>query len=79
MPSCLSQRLWHFMCAVCCVMLSRVRLLVTPWAGYHQAPLSTGFPRHEYWSGLPFPFLGTGRWGGRGIFPTQELKLGLLH
>ena len=22
----------------------------------HQAPLSMGFPRHGYWSGLPFPF-----------------------
>ena len=24
----------------------------------HWAPLSTGFPRQEYWSGLPFPSLG---------------------
>ena len=24
----------------------------------HQAPLSMGFPRQEYWSGLPFPFPG---------------------
>ena len=24
----------------------------------HQAPLSTGFPKQEYWSGLPFPSLG---------------------
>ena len=24
----------------------------------HQAPLSMGLPRQEYWSGLPFPFLG---------------------
>ena len=35
-------------------MLSRVQLFVTPWAVAHQAPLSTGFPRQEYWSGLPF-------------------------
>ena len=28
---------------------------VTPWAGVHQAPLFMGFPRQEYWSGLPFP------------------------
>ena len=27
----------------------------TPWTVAHQAPLSTGFPRQEYWSGLPFP------------------------
>ena len=27
---------------------------VTPWAVAHQAPLSMGFSRQEYWSGLPF-------------------------
>ena len=26
-----------------------------PWTVAHQAPLSLGFPRQEYWSGLPFP------------------------
>ena len=26
-----------------------------PWTVIHQAPLSIGFPRQEYWSGLPFP------------------------
>ena len=26
----------------------------TPWMAAHQAPLYTGFPRQEYWSGLPF-------------------------
>ena len=29
--------------------------LVTPWTVAHQAPLSMGFSRQEYWSGLPFP------------------------
>ena len=29
--------------------------LVTPWTVACQAPLSTGFSRQEYWSGLPFP------------------------
>ena len=28
---------------------------VTPWTVAHQAPLSMGFLREEYWSGLPFP------------------------
>ena len=28
--------------------------LATPWTVAHQAPLSMGFPRQEYWSGLPF-------------------------
>ena len=35
--------------------LSRVRLFVTPWTVAHQAPPSMGFPRQEYWSGLPLP------------------------
>ena len=29
---------------------------VTPWTVAHQAPLSMGFPRQEYQSGLPFPY-----------------------
>ena len=28
---------------------------VTPWTVAHQASLSVGFSRQEYWSGLPFP------------------------
>ena len=39
-------------------LLSRfscVWLFVTPQTAAHQAPLSTGFSRQEYWSGLPFP------------------------
>ena len=35
--------------------LSRVRLGATPWTAAHQAPLSMGFFRQEYWSGLPCP------------------------
>ena len=38
-----------------CESLSRVRLFVTPWTVAHQAPLSMGFSRQEYWSGLPWP------------------------
>ena len=33
-------------------LLSRVRLLATPWTAAHQAPLSMGFSRQEYWSGV---------------------------
>ena len=44
---------------------------LTPRTSAYQAPLSMGFPRQEYWSGLPFPSLG--------IFLTQGLSLGLLH
>ena len=36
-------------------LLSRVRLFVTPWTLARQAPLSMGFLRQEYWSGLSLP------------------------
>ena len=45
--------------------------LATLWTVACQAPLSMGFSRQEYWSGLPFSF--------QGIFPTQELNPGLQH
>ena len=35
--------------------LSCVRLYAVLWAVVHQVPLSMGFSRQEYWSGLPFP------------------------
>ena len=35
--------------------LIRVQLFATPWTVAYQAPLSVGFSRQEYWSGLPFP------------------------
>ena len=38
-------------------LLSRVRLLATPWTAAHQPPLSMGFARQEYWSGVPLPSL----------------------
>ena len=34
--------------------VGRVWLYVTPWTVAHQAPLSMGFPRQEYWSGWQF-------------------------
>ena len=36
-------------------LLSRVRLLATPWTAAYQAPPSMEFSRQEYWSGLPLP------------------------
>ena len=35
--------------------LSHVRLLAIPWTAAYQAPLSVGFSRQEYWSGVPSP------------------------
>ena len=36
--------------------LRHVWLFVTPWTVAHQTPLSMGFSKQEYWSGLPFSF-----------------------
>ena len=35
--------------------LTHAQLFVTPWTVTLQVPLSMGFPRQEYWSGLPSP------------------------
>ena len=43
---CVSTHVW---------MLSCVWLFMTPWTVVYQAPLSMGFSRQEYWSGLLFP------------------------
>ena len=42
---------------MCCVLscFSHVQLFATPWTVAHQALLSLGFSRQEYWSGFPFP------------------------
>ena len=58
------------MCHVCVRVLSRfscVWLFVTV---ARQAPLSMGFPRQEYWSGLPFP--------SQGLYLDKTLYLSLL-
>ena len=39
-------------------LLSHVQLFAISWAVACQVPLSVGFLRQEYWSGLPFPILG---------------------
>ena len=48
-------QVWH---NVECVSVQLCLTLWTPWTVAHQAPLSMGFSRQEYWSGLPFPSLG---------------------
>ena len=39
-------------------VLNHTQLFEIPWSIALEAPLSMGFPRQEYWSGLPFPSLG---------------------
>ena len=50
-------------------LLSRVRLLATPWTAAYQAPPSMGFSRQEYWSRLPLPSL------SNNATPWYSLKL----
>ena len=40
---------------MCVCVLSHVQLYVTRRTVTHQTPLSMGFSRQQYWSGLPFP------------------------
>ena len=40
---------------VCTLMVSCVRVFANPWTIVCQISLSMGFPRQEYWSGLPVP------------------------
>ena len=48
----------HFRSQLLLLLLShfsRVRNCETPWTAAYQAPLSMGFSRQEYWSGVPLP------------------------
>ena len=56
---------------VCSQSLTCVRLFAAPWTVARQAPLSLGFPRQEYWSGLPVP--------SPGGLPDQGLNPYLLQ
>ena len=51
----------------CCLVVKLCPTLTTPWTVTYQALLSMGFPRQEYWSGLPFP-----SWGD---LPDPGIKL----
>ena len=45
-----------FHCLICVLShFSQVQLFETLWTVAHQTPLSMGFSRQEYWSGLPCP------------------------
>ena len=45
----------HTNCGCVLRHVSRVWLFATPWTIFHQAPLSMGFSRQEYWRGSPCP------------------------
>ena len=50
----------------CACSLSCARFFVTAWTVAHQAALSMGFSRQEYWSRLPFP--------SPGVLPDPGIK-----
>ena len=60
---------------MCCQPLSHVQLFATPWTIARQPPLSVGFPREEYWRGLPFPT--PGDLPDPGIEPESLVSLAL--
>ena len=61
----------EYCCCYCCLVTKSCLTLMTPWIAASQAPVSTGFPRQEYWSGLPFPSPGDLlNWGTGSAFPA---------
>ena len=50
----------------------------TSWTVAHQAPLSTGFPRREYWSGLPVPSPGDFPLVPKYVLTERLLSAGLV-
>ena len=59
------------MCTCVLSHFSCIQLFAAPWTAAHQHPLSMGFSRQEYWSGLPCP--------ASGNLPDTEIKPHLLH
>ena len=56
----------------CVCVLSRVRLFATPKTIAHLAPLSMGFSRQDYWSGVPLPS------PGKQYIPSSKFIIGKL-
>ena len=60
-----------FLINLSCLVAKSCATLATPWTVACQAPLSKGFSRQEYRSGLPFP--------SAGDIPDQGIEPRLLH
>ena len=60
---------WQLLIVLSLYVISHVRLFVTPWTITQRATQSMGFPKQEYWSGLPFL--------SPGDLPTQGPNLSL--
>ena len=64
----------HSVLNVYCLVTQSCPTLAIPWTVACQAPLSMGFPRQEYCSGLPFP--SPGDLPGPGIKPASPALAG---
>ena len=53
-----SYKIFRNLCPMCFSPFSHVQLFATLWTVSHQAPLSMGFSKQEYWSGWLCPFPG---------------------
>ena len=49
------KEMMHLYVAAAAKPLQSCPTLATPWTAAHQAPLSMGFSRQKYWSGVPLP------------------------
>ena len=58
----------------CCLVTKSCLILCDLWTIAFQAPLSLGFPRQDYWSGLPFP--SPGHLPDPGIIPASPALAG---
>ena len=65
-PPCCREQLHSSSLAAAAAVAIVAKLYLTPWTGARQAPLSMGFPRQEYWNGLPCP--------SPGDLPDPEIK-----
>ena len=64
----------HIWCHCCCLATKSCLTLCDPWTIAHQALLSIGFPRQEYWRRLPFP--SPGDLPDSGIEPESSALVG---
>ena len=70
---------WRFLSVTNNIFIVLPCVCVTPGTEAHQVPLSMGFPRQEYWGGLPFPSLRDQTCFGRQILYHRATWEALPH
>ena len=72
---CICVCIYNYVCVCVLRAVAQSCLTVSPWTVARQTPLSMGFSRQEYWSGLPYP--SPGDLPDPGIKPVSPAALGL--